>query len=190
MALPHVRTRRRPSMRQIVTTVILALAVLATSPVRAPAQSGPDDGRETLARALRGAWLPLEGGLAASAGVGTPLSGKYEIDDGAFQLSVYTWKLDAVSGDSFTEVIVDYSTGNVSKVETITDGGDLAAAQSQKAAMTRAKRSLAEATAAAVRANAGYRAVSAMPSLDAGAPVVAVTLVKGDDWKVVTERLD
>jgi uncharacterized membrane protein YkoI len=177
-------------MRQIVTTVILALAVLATSAGGALAQSGAGDGRETLARALRGASLPLERGLTASAGVGTPLSGKYEIDDGAFQLSVYTSKVDAVSGDSFTEVIVDYSTGNVSKVETITDGGDLAAAQSRKAAMGRAKRSLAEATAAAVRANAGYRAVSAMPSLEAGAPVAEVTLVKGDDWKVVTERLD
>jgi hypothetical protein len=32
--------------------------------------------------------------------------------------------------------------------------------------------------------------VSAMPSLDGGAPVAEVTLVKGDDWKVVTERLD
>jgi hypothetical protein len=179
-------------MRQIeiVTTVILSLAVLATGPVGALAQAGPGDGRETLARALQGASLPLERGLTASAAVGIPLSGKYEIDDGAFQLSVYTWKGDAVAGDSFTEVIVDYSTGNVSKVETITDDGDLAAAQSQKTAMTRAKRSLAEATAAAVRANAGYRAVIATPSLESGAPVAEVTLVKGDDWKVVTERLD
>jgi len=129
-------------MRQIeiVTTVILSLAVLATGPVGALAQAGPGDGRETLARALQGASLPLERGLTASAAVGIPLSGKYEIDDGAFQLSVYTWKGDAVAGDSFTEVIVDYSTGNVSKVETITDDGDLAAAQSQKTAMTRAKR--------------------------------------------------
>ena len=177
-------------MKRIVTTMIIALAVVAVCPIGALAQSGPGDGRETLARALRGAALPLESGLTASAGVGTPLSGKYEIDDGAFQLSMYTWKVDAVSGDSFTEVIVDYSTGNVSKVETITDGGDLAAAQSQKAAMTRAKRSLAEATAAAVKANAGYRAVIAVPRLDAGAPVAEVTLVKGDDWKAVTERLD
>jgi hypothetical protein len=175
-------------MRRIITTVIIAFSVLAASP--ALAQGGSDGGRETLTRALRGAWLPLESGLAASAGVGIPLSGKYEIDDGAFQLSVYTWKADAFSGDSFTEVIVDYSTGNVSKVEAITDGGDLAAAQSQKAAMAGAKRSLAEAAAAAVKAHAGYRAVSAMPSLNAGAPVAEVTLVKGDDWKVVTERLD
>src|ERR1700756_4028180 len=109
-------------MRTIITTVIIAFAVLAASP--ALAQGGSGGGRETLTRALLGAWLPLESGLAASAGVGTPLSGKYEIDDGAFQLSVYTWKADAFSGDSFTEVIVDYSTGNVSKVDAITDGGD------------------------------------------------------------------
>ena len=49
---------------------------------------------------------------------------------------------------------------------------------------------LAEATEAAVKANAGYPAVSAMPSLDGGRPVVEVTLIRGDDWKVVTERLD
>jgi hypothetical protein len=125
-------------MRQIVATVIIVFAVLATSPRGGFAQSDPADGRETLTRALRGAWLPLESGLAASAGVGTPLSGKYEIDDGAFQLSVYTWKADAFSGDSFTGVIVDYSTGGVSRVGSITDGGDLAAAQSQKSAMARA----------------------------------------------------
>jgi hypothetical protein len=29
-----------------------------------------------------------------------------------------------------------------------------------------------------------------MPSLDGGVPVAEVTLVKGDDRKVVTERLD
>jgi len=64
------------------------------------------------------------------------------------------------------------------------------AAQSQKAAMARAKRSLADATAAAVKANAGYRAVSTTSKVDGGGPVAEVTLVRGDDWKVVTERLD
>jgi hypothetical protein len=72
------------------------------------------------------------------------------------------------------EVIVDYSSGVVLKVETIRDGGDLAAAQAQKAALDRA----------------GYRAVSAMPSLDNGHPVAEVTLAHGDDWEVVIERLD
>jgi hypothetical protein len=177
-------------MGQIVTIALMVLGILTTSPFGVFAQSSPSEGRETLTRAMRGAWLPLEGGLAASAREGTPLSAKYEIDDGAFQLSVYTWKGNASSGDAFAEVIVDHDTGGVSKVEAITDGGDLAAAQSQKAAMALAKRSLAEATAAAVQGHAGYRAVSAMPSLAGGRPVAEVTLVRGDDWKVVTEQLD
>lgn len=125
-----------------------------------------------------------------SAREGTSLSAKHEIDDGAFQLSVYTSKTGLSSGDAFMDVIVDYSSGVVLKVETISDGGDLAAAQAQKAAMDQARRSLAEATADAVKADAGYRAVSAMPNLDNGHPVAEVTLVRGDDWKVVTERLD
>ena len=62
-------------MRQTVTTTIIALAVLATCSAEALAQSA-GEGRETLARALGGASLPLEHGLTASAGVGTPLSGK------------------------------------------------------------------------------------------------------------------
>ena len=88
------------------------------------------------------------------------------------------------------EVIVDESSGVVLKSETISDAGDLAAAQAQKAAMDRARRSLAEATADAVKTNAGYRAVSATPRLDNGRPVAEVTLARGDDWKVVIERLD
>jgi hypothetical protein len=155
----------------------------ATSPMGGLAQSAPSDGRETLTRALRGAWLPLESGLAVGTREVTPRSATYEIDDGAFQLSVYTWKVDAASGDSFSEVIVDHNVGGVSKVEAITDGGDLAAARSQKAAMAAARRSLGEATAAAVTGNAGYRAVSVMPSLDGGRPVAEITLERAATGK-------
>jgi len=139
---------------------------------------------------MEGAWLPLESGLAVGGREGTPLSGKYEIDDGAFQLSVYTSKSAPPSGEAFMEVIVDYSAGTVLKAVPITDDGDLAAARAQKEAMDRAKRTLAEVTAAVVKANAGYRAISATPRLQNGQPVAEVTLVRGDDWKVVNERLD
>jgi hypothetical protein len=182
--------RKEVDMGKMLTIAAVVLVIATTNPSNSPAQSDPGEGRETLTRALRAAWLPLESGLTASAREGTPLSAKYEIDDGAFQLSVYTWKVDAYAGDSFSEVIVDYNTGGVAKVDAITDGGDLAAAQSQKAAIARAKRSLADATAAAVNANAGWRAVSAMSKVDGSGPVAEVTLVRGDDWKVVTERLD
>ena len=179
-------------MRSSMTTAVVASTLLMATTLTVQAETGSVNGRSSLTRALQGAWLPLESGLAVSAREGTPLSAKYEIDDddGAFQLSVYTSKTGSSSGDAFMEVIVDYSSGVVLKVETISDGGDLAAAQAQKAAMDRARRSLAEATADAVKANAGYRAVGAMPSLDNGHPVAEVTLVHGDDWKVVIERLD
>ena len=171
-------------------TIGVVLMMLATSAPGVVAQPGPADGRDTLTRALNGAWLPLESGLVASTGEGTPRSAKYEIDDGAFQLSVYVRKTDAWSGETFVEVIVDQDTAMVSKVDMITDGGDLAAARSQNAAMARANRSLADATAEAVKANAGYRALSAIPALDNGRPIAEVTLVRGGDRKVVTERLD
>ena len=83
--------------------------------------------------------------MAVSRSGGTPISAKYEIDNGTFQLSVYTMR-----GDKFSEVIVDYSVGTIMKVDVITDSGDLAAAQSQKEAMARAKRTLEAATAEVV----------------------------------------
>ncbi len=177
-------------MRGSMTIAIVVSALLMAGAPTVQAETGSVNGRSNLTRALQGAWLPLESGLAVSAREGMPLSAKYEIDDGAFQLSVYTSKTGPSSGDVFMEVIVDESSGVVLKSETISDGGDLAAAQAQKAAMDRARRSLAEATADAVKTNAGYRAVSATPSLDNGRPVAEVTLVRGDDWKVVFERLD
>jgi len=178
-------------MRQSIgIAAIIVSSLLATTASAALAETSQVEGREGLTRAMQGAWLPLESGLAVGGREGTPLSAKYEIDEGAFQLSVYTWKNGPSSSETFMEVIVDYSAGIVVKAEPITDDGDLAAARSQKEAMNRAKRSLAEATAAVVKANAGYRAASATPRLDNGQPVAEVTLVRGDDWKVVNERLD
>jgi len=179
------------TMKRITTLAVIAYAMFAAIPLGIHAQPNPAAGRESLARALVGAWLPLESGLVVSSTQGTPISAKYEIDNGTFQLSVYTVKADAFAGESFGEVVVDFNTGTVARVEAITDSGDLAAAQGQKAAMVIARRSLAEATAEAVNANAGYRAVSAIPGVDGGGrPVVEVTLVRGSDWKVVSGRLN
>jgi len=178
-------------MRQSIgIAAIIVSSLLAMSTSLALAETSSVEGRESLTRAIQGAWLPLEGGLVVGEREGTPLSAKYEIDDGAFQLSVYTSKNGTPAGETFIEVIVDYSAGMLLKAVPTTDDGDLAAARAQKEAMDRAKRTLAEATAAVVKANAGYRAVSATPRLDNGQPVAEVTLVRGDDWKVVNERLD
>ena len=42
----------------------------------------------------------------------------------------------------------------------------------------------------AVKENKGYRVVSVMPALKDGHPVADVTLVKGTEWKTVSEKLD
>src|SRR5262245_21605070 len=118
-------------MKPTATIATLLVILFTAFPSSSHAQSTPVTGRDALAQALQGAWLPLENGLVVSSTHGTPISGKYEIDDGMFQLSVYTLKADAVAGDTFMEVIVDYDTGTIVRAEAITDGGDLAAAQSQ-----------------------------------------------------------
>jgi len=108
--------------------------------------------------ALPQAQVPLARGLSASAREGVPLSAKFEIDDGVFQLSVYT-----MSGDDFSEAIVDYATGAVAKVTRITSAADLSAAEAQRDAMIKATFSLVAAVVEAERANSGYRAVSVTP---------------------------
>jgi hypothetical protein len=175
-------------MRTRIVTAIIAGIVLAVAP-GARAQSGAD-GRDAVGRALTGAWLPLESALAMSAREGTPLSVKYEIEDDVFQLSVYTVKADRFAGDSFLEVVVDHNAGVVASVQALSGSRDLAAAQTQRSAMTGATRSIAQATADAVGANTGYRAVSVTPRVEAGRPVADVTLVRGDDWKLATMPLD
>jgi len=174
-------------MKRIVATLVIVSAVAVTT--LAIAQSNPGTGRETLAKALQGAWLPLESGLIASSTQGTPLSGKYEIDDGAFQLSVYTVKADPSAGDRFIEVIVDYSTGTITRAETIADGGDLAAARDQQITLAASKRTLDTAIAAVVKAHTGYRADSVMPVMNNGRPVAEILLLNGTAWKVVSEPL-
>lgn len=180
----HV-TKEAQAMRRTITFALIVYFISAVIPFPALAQPGPATGRETLARELRNTWLPLEGGMTVSRSEGTPISAKYEIDNGTFQLSVYT-----LQGDRFSEVIVDYSVGTVMKVGVITDSGDLAAAQNQKEIMARATRTLEAATAEVVRTNPGYRAVSAMPGLHDGRPVVEIILVNGTDWRTVFGSLD
>ena len=149
------------------------------------AQKYDDKEHVELAKALKGVKTSLETGLSASESQGKPISGKFEVEDGKLQLSVYTMK-----GDKFSEVIVDHKTGKVAKTEAITGGEDLTAAKAQSGAMAKAKLSLGSATEKAVKANQGYRAVSVTPSLKDGHPVAEVTLVKDAEFKTASEKLD
>jgi hypothetical protein len=171
-------------MRIFAASAMLAVVALATAvPIFAEEREG---GQSTaLMRELRRAPLALERGIVAGSREGTPVSAKYEIEDGGFQLSVVT-----MNDDKFTEVIVDHKTGGISKTIPITDKEDLAEVTGHGTAMTRAKRSLDAAVAAVVKAHKGYRAVSAFPALKDGRPVLTVVLLRGVEWKSVNESLD
>jgi hypothetical protein len=174
-------------MRQHTLALVVAMAVATLAiPVLVSAQQKYDDSEHAeLAKAMKDAKVPLQTGLAASQRDGTPISAKYEVEHDKLQLSVYTMK-----NDKFAETIVDHKSGKVAKSDPITEGDDLTAAKAQAEAMAKAKRSLAAAVSDAVKANAGYRAVSVMPSLNDGHPVAEVVLLKGADWKKVSEKLD
>ena len=137
-----------------------------------------------LATALGPKHVTLEVGLAAAAKQGTPISAKYEYQDGKLQLSVYTEK-----GGKFSEVIVDHHTGKVAKIDKITSGDDYKDAQSQSQAVANAKTSLTAALTKAVGANPGYGAVSATAVLKNGKPVAEITLLKGREFKTVDQPL-
>ena len=139
---------------------------------------------EALAPALEEAKVSLASGLRAAEKEGRPISGKFELEDGKLQLSVYTMK-----GDTFSEVIVDHRTGKIAKSERITGGEDLAAAQKQSQAMARTKHALREAIARAEKANPGFHAVKVVPQVEDGKVQADVTLVNGSTSKSVDESL-
>jgi hypothetical protein len=138
-----------------------------------------------VAAAMKNATATLQGGLKASQAQGTPISAKFEIEDGKLQLSVCTMK-----SNDFMEVVADPKTGAIAKAEKITDAGDLKEATAQKAAMAKAKVPLLTAAETAVNANAGSRAVSIVPELKNGNATAEVTLLQGTTFKKVTEKLD
>lgn len=166
---------------------ILVLAVLAASAGTLTAARAADEAKEraVLANALTNVKATLEDGLTLAQVDGTPISAKFEVEDGKLQLSVYTMK-----GSGFSELVINPNTGKVDKSEPITDQDDLKDATAQKAAMGKAKISLKSAAASALKSNGGYRTVSIFPSLKSGHPVAAVTLLRGNAYKTVSEKLD
>ncbi len=168
-------------VRQFLIVVALA-TVVAERPARA--EENADTG--ALAKALTSsAKVGLAKGLGASTAKGKPISGKFELEDGKLQLSVYILK-----AGKFSEVLVDPKTGRVAKVEPIEGGEDLTAAKAQGEAMEKAKTALTAAVEAAKKASAGFRPVSVVPALEGGHPVATVTLIRGDESKTASEKLD
>ena len=161
--------------------LVAAIGFLGAAITPAWAEGDP----AALAAAMKNATATLQGGLRASEAQGTPISAKFEIEDGKLQLSVYTMK-----GNGFMEVVADPKTGAIAKAEKITDAVDLKEAAEQKAAMAKSKVPLLTATETAVNANAGAQAVSIVPELKNGQAMAEVTLLQGTTFKKVTEKLD
>ena len=171
-------------MRRIVGRLIgLAIAGL-TAATPLVAQEPTAKAQAELATALAPKHVSLQTGLTSVASKGTPISAKYEYEDGKLQLSVYTQK-----AGQFYEVIVDHHSGKVAGTKKIADGEDLTKAKAQSAAMAKTKQSLETAVAKALADNPGYSAVSVTPALSGGQASAEITLMKGRGFKTVTEPL-
>jgi hypothetical protein len=144
-----------------------------------------DEGREALIKLLDTSKINLQQGLAAGEQQGQPISAKFEVDQGKLQLSVYTGK-----DGKFFEVSVNHMTGKVLRFEPITEGEDLAAANSQSAAIANAKTTLKEAVDKAMANSANARAISVVPNLKDGHPVASIVLLDGEQVKTVQQALD
>ena len=97
--------------------LVAAIGFLGAAIVPAWAE---DADSAALAAAMKSAAATLQGALKASEPQGTPISAKFEIEDGKLQLSIYTMK-----GGDFMEVVADPKIGAIAKSEKITDADDL-----------------------------------------------------------------
>ena len=165
--------------------VIGAIAAGVSIVLGRSAWAGDDIDASALSKALSEAGISLDQGLKASEREGKAISGEYELEDGALQLSIFVMK-----GDTFTEVIVDHNTGSIKQADPIADPDDLKDAKEQGEAMGKAKHSLEEAIRDAVNANSGYRAVSVTPMLRGDQPEASISLLRGEETKEVTEKLN
>lgn len=175
-----------------IAVVVAVAVVLGISPAFGKGREG-HEGMEAheaakvapgLAARLKEAKVSLAAGLRAAEKLGTPLSAKFEVEDGKLQLSVYV-----VSRGKFLEAVVDHQSGAVAKSTPITGGEDLVAAKGQAAAVSRARRALRDLVAGVERSNPGFVAVAVTPELEDGLAEAEVTLVKGTESKLVEVRL-
>ena len=171
-------------MSRAVRLVSLIATISLWSAIGATALAEESD-TTALAAALQTGKATLQGGLRASKAQGTPISAKFEIEDGKLQLSIYTMK-----GNDFVEVVADPKAGAIAYAQEITDAMDLNEAIEQQAAVAKAKVPLLAAADTAVNENAGSRAVSIVPELKNGQAIAEVTLLTGSSFKKVTEKLD
>jgi hypothetical protein len=165
-------------------TIFAVIAIMMAVGASAALADDASD-KAAVAKQLTSAKINLQQGLAAAEAQGQAISGKYEMDEGKFQLSVYTAK-----GTALQEVVVDYTTGKIAKAEPLSEAGDITAGKKQLALMAKATTTLKDAVDKAEKQTPGFRAVSVEPKLKANHSVAVVTLVKGAQFKSVSESLE
>ena len=165
---------------------VAAVGLVALTATVALADSDYEYGKQmaALTKAMPQAKVPLAQGIKDAEQGGKAISAQYEVDEGKFQLSVFVSK-----GDDINEVIVDYSTGAIKSSDKLADPDDIKDAKKQVAAVAKAKTSLADVVAEAVKANPGYEAIRIVPRVSGGEAQAAITLLKGSSVKKVTEKL-
>ncbi|UPK37157.1 PepSY domain-containing protein [Bradyrhizobium sp. 186] len=178
-------TRRKMMLMTAGASVLGVAALIGFANHSAILADDDDEGQEALIKLLDPAKINLQQGLAASEQGGQPISAKFEVEDGKLQLSVYSAK-----DGKFFEALVNHVTGQILRIEPITEGDDLKAANSQSATMAKANRSLKEAVDKATAPAAKARAISVMPSLKDGHPVASIVLLDGEQFKTVEQPLD
>ena len=169
-------------------TVVRLSAMVATvaSLTTSVAYSQATKAQTAVANALRtGNHVALAAAIETAAAAGTPISARYEYEDGKLQLSVFVAK-----GGAFSELFIDYTTGKVAKTDKITGGDDMKDAKAQNKAFAKAKSTLASAVQKALAENSGYTAVEATPVLQGKNVIADITLMKDGRFKDVTEPLD
>ena len=164
---------------------VFLIGLLASASLLGAAVADEAKDQAALAKQLPSAKVTLSQGLTASEAKGQPISGKFEIDEGSFQLSVYT-----AQGSAFQEIVVDFTTGKIAKAGPLDEADDIADAKKQLAAMAKAKSTLKAAVDRAERDSSGYRAVSVVPKMKDAHVIAVVTLMKGSQSKTVTESLE
>ena len=171
----------------MVTTMLVALRsalVLVVVGFSSTAMAEDIQDHAALAVALEHVKSTLEDGLRAGQRIGKPISAKFALEHGTIQLSIW------VTGEvGFAEFIVYPAIRTFSSNFDFRDPDKLEVARERKLVMDKATVSLLTATADAVKANHGFRAISAYPMLLDGNPIAVVTLLDANTSKSVTEKL-
>jgi hypothetical protein len=178
-------TRRKMLLMTAGATVLGLAALVDFADHNAIFADEEDETQEALIKAMDAAKISLQQGLEASERHGQPISAKFEIDEGKLQLSIYTAK-----DGKFSEVLVDYITGKILKVEPIQGSDDLTAAHEQSAAMTKAKVSLKAAVDKTMSQSANVRAVNVLPTLKDGHPVASIDVLNYNEIRTIQQPLD